>query len=155
LIAENRPVSSSVLPVSNGGLVVSGSGYRNIQIQKSDENVSNSQIYRRCPVHVLKGMPDEDARKFLSCVEEDFNIVLSDVIKSKLLQRIHNSKRGGLGVAIDILFRAMRVEVPGMTDFYLALVDDAKRSDALKLIQHKETIHNSEDAIMGAMTIQR
>ena len=84
-----------------------------------------------------------------------FLIVLSDVIKSKLLQRIHNSKRGGLGLAIDTLFRAMRVEVPDMADFYLALVDDVKRADALKLIQHKETIHISEDAIMDAMTIQR
>ena len=104
---------------------------------------------------MLTGMPDEQARQFLSYAEEDFNIVLDDVVKNKLLSRIHQIKRGGLGVAIDILFRAMLIEVPDMKDFYLALVDGIERSEALKLIKHKEPIHISQDILMGAMSMQR
>ena len=64
-------------------------------------------------------------------------------------------KRGGLGVAIDILFRTMLIEVPDMKNFYLALVNDIDRSEALKLIKHKEAIHISQDILMGAMSMQR
>ena len=77
------------------------------KIQRSDENISQSQISRRCPVQAMTGMPDKEAREFLSYVEKDFNVIFNDSIRSKLLQRIHNAKRGGLGVVIDILFRAM------------------------------------------------
>ena len=125
------------------------------KIQKSDEDITNSQLYRRCPAHMLTGMPDEQARQFLAYAEEDFNIVLDDVVKNKLLSRIHQIKRGGLGVVIDILFRTMLIEVPDMKDFYLALVNDIQRSEALKLIKHKDPIHISQDILMGAMSMQR
>jgi len=125
------------------------------KIQKSDENITNSQLYRRCPAHMLTGMPDEQARILLSSVEEDFNIILDEVVKNKLLQRIHQIKRGGLGVAIDILFRVLLVMVPDMKDFYQALVSDVDRNDALKLISHKNPIRISEDVLLGAMSMQR
>ena len=125
------------------------------KIQKSDENITNSQLYRRCPAHMLTGMPDEQARILLSSVEEDFNIILDEVVKNKLLQRIHQIKRGGLGVAIDILFRVLLVMVPDMKDFYQALVSDVDRNDALKLISHKNPIRISEDVLLDAMSMQR
>lgn len=62
--------------------------------QKSDENITNSQLYRRCPAHIMTGMPDEQAKLFLRYIEEDFNIVLDDVVRNKLLSRIHQIKRG-------------------------------------------------------------
>ncbi len=125
------------------------------KIQKSDENITNSQLYRRCPANMLTGMPDEQARILLSSVEEDFNIILDEVVKNILLQRIHQIKRGGLGVAIDILFRVLLVMVPDMKDFYQALVSDVDRNDALKLISHKNPIRISEDVLLGAMSMQR
>lgn len=125
------------------------------KIQKSDENITNSQLYRRCPAHMMTGMPDEQARKLLSYAEHDFNIKLDDVVKSKLLQRIHQIKRGGLGVAIDILFRVLLVTVPDMKDFYQVLVNDVSREDTLKLIKHKDPIHITEDVLLGAMSMQR
>ena len=59
------------------------------KIQKSDENITNSQLYRRCPAHMMTGMPDEQARQLLAYAEEDFNIKLDNIVKKKLLQRIH------------------------------------------------------------------
>lgn len=125
------------------------------KIQKSDENITNSQLYRRCPAHMMTGMPDEQARELLSYAEEVFNIKLDDIVKSKLLQRIHQIKRGGLGVAIDILFRVLLVTVPNMKDFYQALVNDVDRNDALKLINHTEPIRITEDVLLGAMSMQQ
>lgn len=103
----------------------------------------------------MTGMPDEQARLLLSYAEQDFSIKLDDIVKSKLLQRIHQIKRGGLGVAIDILFRVLLVTVPDMKDFYQALVSDIDREDALKLISHKDPIRISEDVLLGAMSMQR
>lgn len=125
------------------------------KIQKSDENITNSQLYRRCPAHMMTGMPDEQARLLLSYAEQDFNIKLDDIVKNKLLQRIHQIKRGGLGVAIDILFRVLLVTVPDMKDFYQVLVSDIDREDALKLISHKDPIRITEDVLLGAMSMQR
>ena len=125
------------------------------KIQKSDENITNSQLYRRCPAHMMTGMPDDQARQLLSYAEEDFNIKLDEIVKNKLLQRIHQIKRGGLGVAIDILFRVLLVTVPDMKDFYQALVSDIDREDALKLITHKDVIRITEDVLLGAMSMQR
>lgn len=125
------------------------------KIQKSDENITNSQLYRRCPAHMMTGMPDEYARQLLSYAEEDFNIKLDEIVKNKLLQRIHQIKRGGLGVAIDILFRVLLVTVPDMKDFYQALMSDVDRNDALKLISHKDPIRITEDVLLGAMSMQR
>ena len=125
------------------------------KIQKSDENITNSQLYRRCPAHIMTGMPDEQARQFLSFIEEDFNIILDDLVRSRLLNRIHQIKRGGLGVAIDILFRTMLVEVPGMKNYYHALINDIDRPKALELINHTKPIHISESALLGAMSMQR
>lgn len=126
-----------------------------VKIQKSDENITNSQLYRRCPAHIMTGMPDEQAKLFLRYIEEDFNIVLDDVVRNKLLSRIHQIKREGLGVAIDILFRTMLVEVPGMKQYYQALINDIEREIALNFIKHKDPIHISEGALMGAMSMQR
>ena len=64
-------------------------------------------------------------------------------------------KRGGLGVAIDILFRVLLVTVPDMKDFYQVLVSDIDREDALKLISHKDPIRITEDVLLGAMSMQR
>ena len=83
------------------------------------------------------------------------HIKLDDIAKNKLLQRIHQIKRGGLGVAIDILFRVLLVTVPDMKDFYQALVSDVEREDALKLISHKDAIRITEDVLLGAMSMQR
>lgn len=69
--------------------------------------------------------------------------------------RIHQIKRGGLGVAIDILFRVLLVTVPDMKDFYQALMSDVDRNDALKLISHKDPIRITEDVLLGAMSMQR
>ena len=102
---------------------------------------------------MMTGMPDEHARQLLSYAEHDFNIKLDDVVKSKLLQRIHQINRGGLGVAIDILFRVLLVTVPDMKDFYQALVNDVSREDALKLIKHNDPIRITEDVLLGAMSM--
>ena len=67
----------------------------------------------------------------------------------------HQIKRGGLGVAIDILFRVLLVTVPDMKDFYQALVSDVDRENALKLVNHSEPIRITEDVLLGAMSIQR
>lgn len=80
---------------------------------------------------------------------------LDEIVKNMLLQRIHQIKRGGLGVAIDILFRVLLVTVSDMKDFYQALVSDVDRDDALKLISHKEPIRITEDVLLGAMSMQR
>lgn len=125
------------------------------KIQKSDENITNSQLYRRCPAHMMTGMPEEQARQLLSYAEEDFNITLDEIVKNKLLQRIYQIKRGGLGVAIDILFRVLLVTVPDMKDFYQTLVSDIDRKDALKQITHEDAIRITEDVLLGAMSMQR
>ena len=80
---------------------------------------------------------------------------MDEIARNKLLQRIHQIKRGGLGVAIDILFRVLLVTVPDMKDFYQAIVSDVDRNDALKLINHKEPIRITEDVLLGAMSMQR
>ena len=126
------------------------------KIQKSDENITNSQLYRRCPAHIMTGMPEKEARILLSCIEEDFKIIFDDAVRSKLLNRIHQIKRGGLGVTLDILFRTMMIEIPGMKSFYNALLNDIDREEALKRnINHQEPILLSEGALMGAMSMQR
>lgn len=104
---------------------------------------------------MMTGMPDEYARQLLSYAEEDFNIKLDEIARNKLLQRIHQIKRGGLGVAIDILFRVLLVKVPDMKYFYQAIVSDVDRNDALKLINHTEPIRITEDVLLGAMSMQR
>lgn len=103
----------------------------------------------------MTGMPEEQARQLLSYAEEDFNITLDEIVKNKLLQRIYQIKRGGLGVAIDILFRVLLVTVPDMKDFYQTLVSDIDRKDALKQITHEDAIRITEDVLLGAMSMQR
>ena len=104
----------------------------------------------------MTGMPEKEARILLSCIEEDFKIIFDDAVRSKLLNRIHQIKRGGLGVTLDILFRTMMIEIPGMKSFYNALLNDIDREEALKrYINHQEPILLSEGALMGAMSMQR
>lgn len=49
----------------------------------------------------------------------------------------------------------MLVEVPGMKQYYQALINDIERDVALNYINHKDPIHISEGALMGAMSMQR
>ena len=49
----------------------------------------------------------------------------------------------------------MRIEVPRMKEFYLALLDNVPREEAPTLIDHKEPIQLSDDIILGSMSIQR
>ena len=49
-----------------------------------------------------------------------------------------------------------RVEIPGMKEFYNALINDIDREEALKrYIPHKEPILIPEGALIGAMSMQR
>ena len=101
-------------------------------------------------------MSDKEARILLPCIEEDFNIIFDDMVRSKLLSRIHQIKRGGFGVTLNIIFRTMMIEIPGMKEFYNALINDIDREDALKrYITHKEPIPIPEGALTGAMSMQR
>ena len=70
-----------------------------------------------------------------------------------ILQRIHQIKRGGLGVTIDILFHVLLVTIPDMKRFYQTLTNAVNRDDALKLISHKDPIHITEDVLLGAMSM--
>lgn len=74
-----------------------------------------------------RGLSDKKARILLSCIEEDFNIIFDDMVRSKLLSRIHQIKRGGLGVTLDILFRTMMIGIPSVKEFYNALINDIDR----------------------------
>ena len=69
------------------------------------------------------------------------NDIFNDMVRSKLLSRIHQIKRGGLGGTLDTLFRTMMIEIPGMKEFYNALINDVDREEVLKrYITHKEPI---------------
>ena len=102
----------------------------------------------------IGGMSDKEARILLPCSEEDFNIIFDDMVRSKLLSRIHQIKRGGLGVTLYILFSTMMIEIPGMKEFYNTLINVIDREDALKRhITHKEPILIAEEALTGAMSM--
>lgn len=78
------------------------------------------------------------------------NDIFDNMVRSKLLTRIHQIKRGGLGVTLDILFRTMMIEIPGMKEFYNALINDIDREDALKrYITHEELILILEEALQA------
>lgn len=84
------------------------------------------------------------------------NNIFDDMVRSKLLTKIHQIKREVIGVTLDILFRTMMIEIPGMKEFYNALINDIDREEALKhYITHKEPILMTEGALTGAMSMQR
>ena len=129
--------------------------YKRVLKLHFDNGFSGRAIAKNTGEGQRTAMPEEQARLLLSYAEQDFNIKLDEIVKNKLLQRIHQIKRGGLGVAIDILFRVLLVTVPDMKDFYQALVSDVDRENALKLVNHSKPIRITEDVLLGAMSMQR
>lgn len=51
-----------------------------------------------------------------------------------LMNRIHQIKRGGLGVTLDILFRTIMIGIPSMKSFYNALLNDIDRGRGLEAL---------------------
>ena len=57
---------------------------------------------------------------------------------------------------MSFLSPSCRVEIPGMKEFYNALINDIDREEALKrYITHKEPFLIPEGALIGAMSMQR
>lgn len=103
----------------------------------------------------MTGIPEKEAAIFLKSIENDFNIFFDSDAKSLLLSRIKQIKRGGLGVTVDIIFRALLTQIPETKKFYLALVRRDDREQALKVFTHKEPIIITGDIISQSMSMQR
>lgn len=59
-----------------------------------------------------------------------------------LMNRIHQIKRGGLGVTLDILFRTIMIGIPSMKSFYNALLNDIDRGRGLEALHQPSGANN-------------
>ena len=126
-----------------------------VRLQKSSEQISNSQFYRRCSIHQLRGMPQEVAREFLHCIEKEFHVAFDTIALNLLLKRITAVENGGLGITAEILEKCLRLVLPQWCDYYTAIEQDVEREYALHIFAENNVAPISRDLVENAMATAR
>lgn len=102
-----------------------------VRLQKSSEQISNSQFYRRCQIYQMQGMVKSDTKKFLAQVEREFHVRFDDIVVDELIKRIAAVERGGLGISIEILSNCLMAVLPQWEAYYKAIEAARPREEAL------------------------
>jgi len=125
------------------------------RLQKSTDDISNSQFYRRCSIHMMNGMPPSTIGEFLSAIEEDFHVAFAPGAKQDLSKRISAVERGGLGITVDIISKCMMIALPRWREYYVQICQGADRDEALKLFDGQQTVPISQGMVENVMSTQR
>jgi hypothetical protein len=101
-------------------------------LKKGKENISNSQFYRRCSVHVMSGMPLDSIKEFLENIESEFHVRFEHAARIYLTKRISDSERGGIGIVAEIIEKCLMILLPPWGDYIDAItLNDFSREEAL------------------------
>lgn len=109
-----------------------------VRLQKSSEQISNSQFYRRCSIHTLKGMPLQVIPDFLHQIESEFHVTFEQSAFSMLVKRISAVERGGLGIVAEILEKCFMISLKNWKEYYSLIELGHPREDALRLFENQE-----------------
>lgn len=125
------------------------------RLQKSSDDISNSQFYRRCSIHTMAGMPTETIVEFLNAIEQDFPVSFAPNAKDALSKRISAVDRGGLGITVDIISKCLMIALPGWKEYYLQICRGCSREEALKAFRGQERVDISQGMVANVMMTQR
>lgn len=104
-----------------------------VRLQKSSEQISNSQFYRRCQIYQMQGMAKTDTKKFLTQVTQEFHVRFDAGVIDELTKRIAAVERGGLGISLEILSNCLMAVLPQWEVYYKAIETSKPREDALHI----------------------
>jgi len=125
------------------------------RLQKSSDDISNSQFYRRCSIHTMDGMPTATIVEFLNAIEQDFPVSFSPGAKDALSKRISDVARGGLGITVDIISKCLMIVLPGWREYYLQICRGCDREEALKTFCGQDVVDISQGMVENVMMTQR
>ena len=108
------------------------------RLQKSSEQISNSQFYRRCGIYQLQGMPRAAIQKFLSQIEQEFHVRFDVLVADELTRRIAATDRGGLGISIEIISNCLMAVRDQWPEYYRRIEAGFPREEALHLFDDAE-----------------
>ena len=126
-----------------------------VRLQKSSEQISNSQFYRRCGIYQLQGMPKAAIQKFLSQIEQEFHVKFDFTAADELTKRIAAADRGGLGISIEIISNCLMAVRTQWREYYRMIEADVPRDTALHLFDQAETCTISLPLLRKAMELMR
>ena len=91
-----------------------------VRLQKSSEQISNSQFYRRCQIYQMQGMAKVDIKKFLAQIEQEFHVKFDAAV-------IDPPRAGMERKALDALVKRSPKKIVYISCDPATLARDAKR----------------------------
>ena len=125
------------------------------RLQKSSEQISNSQFYRRCGIYQLQGMPRSAIQKFLSQIEQEFHVRFDTLVTDELTRRIAATDRGGLGISIEIISSCLMAVRDQWPEYYHRIEAGVPREEALRLFDGAELLSIPLPLLRKAMELMR
>lgn len=126
-----------------------------VRLQKSSEQISNSQFYRRCGIYQLQGMPRTSIQQFLAQIEQEFHVRFDAIAADELTKRIAAVERGGLGISIEIICNCLMAVRNQWQEYYRLIEAETPRSEALQLFSQSEVAGISLPLLRKAMELMR
>lgn len=125
------------------------------RLQRSNDTVITSQFYRRCTIHILTGITEKTGRELLSKVEEEFHVKFDSAAKTLMIRRMLEQERGGLGIALETLEKAMMLTCPEWDEYYKQIEYSEPREKALGLFKDAPERTISQAVIENALQMNR
>lgn len=126
-----------------------------VRLQKSSEQISNSQFYRRCGIYQLQGMPRASIQQFLCQIEQEFHVRFDPGVADELTKRIAAVERGGLGISIEIICNCLMAVCDRWQEYYRLIEAETPRSEALQVFAGAEVRSISLPLLRKAMELMR
>lgn len=126
-----------------------------VRLQKSSEQISNSQFYRRCGIYQLQGMPKPAIQKFLAQTEKELHVKFDPGVTEELVKRISAVDRGGLGISIEIISNCLMAVHERWSDYYHLIEADTPREEALHIFDNAEIRTISLPLLRKSMELMR
>lgn len=126
-----------------------------VRLQKSSEQISNSQFYRRCGIYQLQGMPRSSIQQFLTQIEQEFHVRFEPGVCEELTKRIVAVDRGGLGISIEIISNCLMAVRDRWQEYYRLIETDTPREEAVRLFESSEVCGISLALLRKSMELMR
>ncbi|GHU71710.1 hypothetical protein FACS1894184_18850 [Clostridia bacterium] len=115
-------------------VVFAGTNELEGKIKRANENLTNSQFYRRCLYLPMENVPINSIAEFIHNVEKDFCVFFDKQAFENLKKRFLDTTHAGIGNSIEILSICMTGVYMGYWDeFYKSIEQGEEYNKAIKL----------------------